>query len=258
MKMMNSLLALTSFLVLMFWWACSPKMPIGNPPATGFNATQSDQKAIKIADEVMAAMGGRTAWDQTHYLVWNFFGARKLYWDKWTGKVRVESEKDNYTVVVNIHDGTGMVKKDGEIMENRDSLSKYLTMAKNVWINDSYWLVMPFKLKDSGVTLKYVDERNNTAGALSDVLELTFSGVGETPDNKYHVFVDKTSRLVTEWSFFPNYTDEKARFSTPWTDYQTHGKIQLSSGRGTYELTEIGVYETLPEALFTTLEPVNY
>ena len=57
-----------------------------NPPAPGFN-TNSDAKAIEIADQVMEAMGGRKNWDDTRYLFWNFFGVRTLLWDKQSGDV---------------------------------------------------------------------------------------------------------------------------------------------------------------------------
>ena len=39
-----------------------------NPPAQGFNATDSDPQAIALADAAMAAMGGRANWDATRYI----------------------------------------------------------------------------------------------------------------------------------------------------------------------------------------------
>ncbi len=49
-----------------------------NAPAEGFNAADSDTKAIAIAiaDEVMSTMGGRKNWDDTRYITWRFFGFR--------------------------------------------------------------------------------------------------------------------------------------------------------------------------------------
>ncbi len=251
------LLALIFLIGSLCVMGCGGMKKLDNPPAEGFNLTGSDAQAIELADEVMQAMGGRKAWDETRYLVWNFFGARKLYWDKLTGAVRVDSEKDNYTVLVNVHDGKGQVKKDGEILTQPDSLSKYLGMAKSVWINDAYWLVMPFKLKDSGVTLKHLGTQNTEAGQAAEVLELTFDGVGDTPQNKYLVFVDPATKLVNQWTFYTNATDEKPRFSTPWEGYKTHGKILLSGGRGDYKLTEIAVYDQLPASVFNDLNPVS-
>ncbi|MEM9821604.1 MAG: hypothetical protein AAF985_11050 [Bacteroidota bacterium] len=167
------------------------------------------------------------------------------------GRVRIDSERDNFTVLMNIFTDEGKVKKDGIILEHPDSLKMYLANGKQIWINDSYWLVMPFKLKDSGVTLKYLGEQKTEAGQLADVLELTFTEVGATPDNKYHVFVDKQSRLVSQWDFYGKASDPEARFKTPWENYQQQGKILLSGDRGgDYQLTEIEVKDQMEDQVF--------
>ncbi|MDX1943160.1 MAG: hypothetical protein SFU99_21530 [Saprospiraceae bacterium] len=228
-----------------------------NPAAQGFNANASDAKAIQIADEVMQAMGGRQNWDDTHYIVWNFFGRRKLIWDKYTGDVRIESGKDIY--LVNINNNSGQIKMGEEILTNPDSIKKYVERGVGTWINDSYWLLMPFKLKDSGVTLKYLGEQTPPEGKPADVLQMTFENVGRTPDNKYRVYVDKESRLVSHWEYFQKYTDEKPSISSPWTNYQQYGKIILSSDRGpNRQLSQIAVYSEIPKSVFTSFEAVDY
>jgi len=201
------------------------------PAAADFNPSDSDPKAIALANETMQAMGGYKNWQKTRYIGWNFFGARTLLWDKHSGLVRIESEKDKYKVIVNINDNTGKVMLDNSIQSHPDTLSKYLDMAKNIWINDSYWLVMPFKLKDSGVALKYVESGKTKEGNEADVLSLTFQSVGKTPNNKYHVYIDKQTKLVRQWDFYTNADDESPRFTTPWEGYETYGSILLS-GRG--------------------------
>lgn len=268
-KAMRNLLTL--FLISILFYSCQPtsdstassntltssqELEI-NPAAEGFNKTNSDQKAIEIANEVMAAMGGRKSWDETQYLVWNFFGRRKLYWDKHKGKVRIESFPDSTTYLINIFTGEGKVKRGDEVLEHPDSLALYTKKGKSIWINDAYWLVMPFKLKDSGVTLKYVGEDTTQTGANADVLQLTFEEVGDTPDNKYLVYVDQESKLVSQWDFFGNFQDEAPRFSTPWEDYQDYGPIKLSGGRGKSQLTEIGRFSIMPEAVFDDFAIVN-
>ena len=230
---------------------CSTGSELSNPAAEGFNISASDQKAINIADAVMTAMGGRKNWDESRFISWDFFGSRKLWWDKHTGNVRVESQKEDYTVLVNIYDLSGKVKKNGVEISHPDSLAKYLEKGKNAWINDSYWLVMPFKLKDTGVTLKYLRQDTTQTGELADVLQLTFEKVGETPQNKYEVFVDKESRLVTQWTFYANADDPEPRFTTAWKDYKRYGKILLSGDRGNgYLLKDIKVEDSMPERLF--------
>ncbi len=230
----------------------------GNPAAEGFNAGASDPEAIAIADEVMEAMGGRDAWDDTRYIAWNFFGARHLLWDKQGQRVRIEVPRDSSIFLVDLENGTGKVKLGDEVVEHPDSLSKYLTQGKNIWINDSYWLVMPFKLKDSGVTLSYVGEDTTQAGIPADVLQLTFDGVGVTPQNRYLVYVDKQDHLVKQWDYFREADSTQANFSLPWADYMDYGGLKLSGNRGERELSDIQVLQEVPDRAFTSFDPVDY
>ena len=227
--------------------------PYGNPPADGFNMAGSDAQAIAIADEVMDAMGGRKAWDNTHYVCWNFFGRDALIWDKWTGNVRID-RSNGMTLIGNINDETGKAFMNGREITDADSVANLMQSAKSVWINHSYWLVMPYKLKDSGVTLKYVGEEATQDGRPADKLKLTFESVGRTPQNMYHVWVDKESKLVTQWAHFSNNTDEEPRFINPWADYQKYGNIMLSSSRGERGMEDIMVFDELPESVFTSPE----
>ncbi len=222
-----------------------------NPAAVGFNQTASDAKAIALADEVMQAMGGRKAWDETRFIKWNFFGRRSLQWDKLTGDVRIDSPSDSMVFLINVFDKTGRVQNNGHEITDTDSLAQMVKAGHEIWINDSYWLVMPFKLKDSGVTLKYKGQHTTEAGDPAEVLELTFDGVGVTPQNKYQVYVDKATKLVSQWAFFQKATDSEPRFVTPWAEYKKYGHILLASNRGKYELNEIGVFEFLPDSVFS-------
>ncbi|MFT5618244.1 MAG: hypothetical protein ACI85I_001475, partial [Arenicella sp.] len=181
-----------------------------NPPAKGFNLENSDEQAILIADKVMEAMGGRKNWDETRYIGWNFFGSRKLLWDKKSGNVRIEIPSKQTVLLVNVFNHTGKVKIGEKQLTQPDSIAKYVKQAENIWINDSYWLIMPFKLKDSGVTLKYLREDTVQTGQKAAVLQLTFEEVGKSPDNKYEVFVDKETNLVSQWAFFPTANSDSA------------------------------------------------
>lgn len=221
------------------------------PPEIGFNLDSSDAEAMALADEVMAAMGGYDNWKNTHYLSWNFFGRRKSLWNKWTGDVRIEVPESETIILVNVNDSTGKVSQGGKILLPSDTLCEQL-LRKGItwWINDSYWLVMPFKLKDSGVTLRYLGERMTQDSTLADCMQLTFENVGLSPEHKYQVYVDKTTKLVCQWDYFDNFKNETPAFSTPWKDYQEYGKVLLSSSRGQNALSEIQVLETVDEKRF--------
>jgi len=225
--MKNLLIVLTVILVC---FSCEneskPTKPalIGNPAAAGFRAELSDAKAIALADEVMEAMGGRMAYDTTRFVGWNFFGSRTLLWDKFENQVRIKGHKDTFDLILNMNDMTGECIHKGTKLVEADTLNTMLNRGKEIWINDSYWLVMPFKLKDSGVALKYERADTLPGGKDAEVLSLTFENVGVTPENKYEVWVDSIPRFVT-----------------PWVNYQKYGDLLLSDDRGNYKLTDIFV-----------------
>jgi len=203
----------------------------------------------------MEAMGGRANWDATRYITWRFFGGRLHIWDKSSGNIRYED--DNTVVVMNIHSQRGDAWDRGTRVTQPDTLAKRLTMAYRRWINDSYWLVMPYKLKDSGVTLKYKEEAALPDGRAADVLVLTFENVGVTPQNKYEVSVSRDRHLVEQWSFYRNASDPEPRFTMPWANWQRYGSILLNDNFGERQHSDIAVLEDVPAAAFESSAPVN-
>lgn len=225
----------------------------GNPAAEGFDEANSDPAAIELADSIMTAMGGRENWNNTRFISWDFFGRRKLVWDKWNGRVRIESPGDSTIYLVNVNTGEGRVQIKGQELTEPDSLGKMLDRAKSIWINDSYWLVMPFKLKDTGVTLKYMGEDTISNGTMCNVLQLTFSEVGDTPQNKYMVYVDVKDNLVKQWSYFRDAAQDSSNFTRPWDNYKKYGSILLSADRSDKGGPgNVSVANEMPDETFTT------
>jgi len=255
---MKNLSALALICLSLFLFSCGGNsgentFVYGNPAADGFNEAGSDAKAIAIADEVMEANGGREAWDNTRYICWSFFGRDDLVWDKWNGNVRIDTG-NGMTLLTNINDETGRAFMGDREITDADTLSNMMQRAKSIWINHSYWLVMPYKLKDSGVTLKFVGEEATQDGRMADKLNLTFEGVGRTPQNMYYVWVDKETRLVSQWAFYRSASDEEPGFINPWVEYKKHGNIMLSASRGQRGMEDIMVFDELPETVFTSPE----
>jgi hypothetical protein len=253
--------ALCLFIIAMLSLSCSTTtenvQTEENPASEGFNYEGSDPEAIVIADEVMKAMGGRQNWDATRHIAWNFFGSRDLVWDKWTGNVRIEVPRDTAVFLVNINTMEGRVSIRGTELTETDTLNYWLNRAKSIWINDSYWLVMPYKLKDSGLTLNYLGKDTTQTGENADVLALSFEAVGVTPQNRYKVWVDESSRLVSQWAYYANPTDTVPGFILPWLDWQNYGSIKLSGDRGQRKLSNIRVYDELPESVYMLFDKVN-
>ncbi len=230
---------------------------VENLPAEGFDITNSSPEAIKIADDVMNAMGGRKNWDNLRCISWNFFGNRKLYWDKWTGDVRIKYLKEDREAIININTDQGRVMMKGEEITHPDSLNKYLRQAKGSWINDSYWLCMPFKLKDSGVTLEYIDSDTTQDGRDAYILSLRFKDVGFTPQNYYEIWVDSETKLVSQWAFYREESQDDPNFIMPWREYKDFNGVMLSGNRGARELTEIQRHDSFPETFFSDFSPIG-
>ncbi|GGF71227.1 hypothetical protein [Wenyingzhuangia marina] len=217
-------------------------------------AQNSSKKAKEIALEVMEQMGGVKNWNNTHFIKWDF-GKRTLYWDKWSGDVRVENPEQNLVVLVNINTLKGKSFKNGVLVEDTEKAQKLLQQGKEWWINDSYWLVMPWKLLDPGVNLKYIETEKLPDGHTADVLQMTFENVGVTPENKYLIYVDQQEHLVKQWSYFPNFNDKTPKFTMAWNNYQKAGNILLSFDRlnGTFGPKNVVVSKQVDNKIFTEL-----
>ena len=222
------------------------------PAAAQEESADEAAQAEAIARETIETMGGEEAWNETRFLSWTWLGQRH-FWDKWTGDFRWE--RDSLTSIINTNTREGRYWIDGVEVTDPDSLEPLLDEVYRRWVNNSYWLVMPFKLLDPGVNLRYMGERESAAGEMAQVLEMTFEGVGLTPQNRYEVLVDKESRLVCEWTHWTNRDDTEPYFVRPWTDWEKYGGIMLASerGDGPLDITGIEAPEEFPEGIFEDL-----
>lgn len=248
------------FVVLLFLVSCTSNDPQNPQKRTkqsesatkraGFQPSSSDEKAIVIANDVIQAMGGEQTWENTAYIRWNFFGRRQLLWDKRNDRVKIQIPDQKTTINLDFSADTGNVYQQGEQITAKDSVQQFLQKGKQMWANDAYWLAMPFKLKDKGVQLSYLGEDTLKNKQLVDVLEVTFNEVGFTPQNKYHVFVGQDSNLVRKWAFYQKASHSEPSMVTPWKDYRRYGDLLLSSNRGRFQLSDIAVYDSVPDAVF--------
>ncbi|HEY4653627.1 MAG TPA: hypothetical protein VIH22_03890 [Cyclobacteriaceae bacterium] len=222
-----------------------------NPPAPGFDLANSDPAAVELADSIMVAMGGRENWDNTRFISWNFEGRHDLVWDKQTGNVRIESSDDSAIYLLNVKTNKGRVLESGREVISPDSLSDKLRKARTIWANDSYWLVMPFRLKSNGVTLKYLGEER-TDSARYNVLQLTITKTAVAPGGRYIAYVDLTDNLVKAWSDFSDSGPDTGETVLPWDNYRRYGNILLSADRtGGTGPRDVRVDSRLPDELFT-------
>ena len=247
----KSFIILSSFFI--FLMACAKPSKI-DQTSTG----SIDPKAKSIAMSTMEAMGGQEKWDKLHYVSWTFFGNRHLVWDKLGGMVRIEIPKDTSIYLLDLQKMTGKVMRSGKVLTDADKVKEELNKAKSMRINDSYWLFMPFKLMDNGVNLQYLREDTTLKGSPASVLQLTFNAVGNTPENKYEVYVEKDN-LIKQWAYFKSATQTEAPRIWPWDNYKSFDGLMLSSERSDKSgPSNVKVYNKLDETVFTSFNKFSF
>lgn len=226
----------------------------------------TDPKAVAIAEQVLAELGGQQAWDETRYLHFGFAGRRQHWWDKWDGRYRLEGknrEGQSYVVLMNLN--TRVAKAawlDGQPVTG-EALEKQVDDAYGAWINDTYWLLMPYKLRDPGVNLAYAGEET-IDGAAYDKLALSFEQVGLTPGDRYWAYVNRATHRMDRWEYILQ-SDPPGQAPTAWrwVDWQRYGKILLSplrqqvTGDRSMALTPIEVLDFLPATVFQDSKPLS-
>ena len=241
------------------------------PGAVSMPRAASDARATAIADRVMDALGGKAAWDATRFLRFGFgseregkFVGRTHTWDKWTGRYRVEGqtrEGDPFVVLMNVNTREGSAWLKGRKLEGAE-LKAQLERGYGMWVNDTYWLLMPYKMRDPGVVLAYDGEEKGASGAVYDKVKLTFDNVGLTPRDAYWVWVNRDTGLVDRWDFVLK--GEAAPPTTfTWTGWKKYGGIMLAGERVNPAenrkilLPDIAVMESVPDSVFTSPDPIR-
>ncbi|TGE15309.1 hypothetical protein [Hymenobacter elongatus] len=231
---------------------------VAYPAAAGFDQAGSDARALAWADTVMRQMGGYAAWQQTRLLGWDFLDGSYQLWDKQTGDFRWQ--KDTLVAVYNLGAKQGKAFSKGQDISASEKGKKLLDRMYPIWVNNSWWLLMPFKLKDSGVTLTYKGAGQLMDGTPAQVLTMTFKNVGVTPDNKYEVYISPTTKLVEEWAYFPKATDAQPAFRRRWTEYRPYNTLLLAAdrtdGKDGRRLNHITARATVPANVMQNPQPI--
>lgn len=182
-------------------------------------AAAADASAAQLAQAVWQASGGEN-WANVKAIDFTFAvekGGQTVlsaehHWDvaaqtdrvKWKGK----------DVTVNL----------AEPASDEDAKAAYAR-----WVNDSYWLLAPLKLKQRGVNV--TDEGTKEIdGGQRQVLRLSFGKVGLTPNDQYNWYIDPQTKLMTSWDYMPE--PGKSMHAT-WTDYRKSGGLTLATNHST-------------------------
>jgi hypothetical protein len=93
------------------------------------------------------------------------------------------------------------------------------------WVNDSYWLLAPLKVRDRGVRVEAGGPKD-LKGVAFETLRLTFSGVGLTPTDQYIFYVDPKTKLPVAWDYIPA---SGAGMQATWEKFQSFGGLNLAT-----------------------------
>ena len=209
-----------------------------------------DAASLHLVEEMETAMGGRSAYHALENIRWNFFGARLWWWNKTNGDVRVYAFKDSIHLVMNVETKKGRVAEKGSEIMDASEVAAWMEKGFSWWINDSYWLVMPFKLRDAGVKLTYLGTRNSLDSMTCEVSRMTFDNVGITPDNAYDLYFDPQSHMLVQWDFYKQSADSIPGFQMPWQGYEIFEGVKFSTDRGQRKISSIAVDLSLSEDIF--------
>jgi len=204
----------------------------------------ADSEVTRIHSRMIGTAAPDNGWEQARYIQFDWIVAREEgpvrrshRWDRYTGEYRFEAEVEGgrRVVLFNVNNPTeGQAWQDGQPLEG-EALTDALRSANSAYINDSYWLLMPYKWSDPGVNASFVGEETDDQGRAWEVVELTFDGVGLTPQNKYRGFVNPETGLMEQWYHYRSAEDSVPSTVTGWTEWRQVGPIMLSPLRPTPE-----------------------
>jgi hypothetical protein len=176
----------------------------------------AEDPAAQLAGKVMSAVGAEQ-WAQVKEIKFTFnvdAGGKTVLsaahdWNLATGKDTVSWAGKTVTV---------------DLANPGSSADEKAAFAR--WTNDSYWLLMPLKLKDRGTNVAAMPPQE-IEGKKFKVLQLSFGKIGMTPKDHYNLYIDPKTDLVAQWDYMP---EPSKKVHGTWEDYRDFSGIKLSTG----------------------------
>lgn len=148
-------------------------------------------RAEYLADKMLTALN-YNAWQNLGAIAWSYPRGHDYIWDKQANLVSVKW--DDFTVLLNPENKQGIVYK-GKKEITGDNQREYLNKAFEYFVNDSFWLIAPFKARDPGTTRKVVKYKSN------DALLVQYNSGGVTPGDSY-LWILNDDGMPVAWKFW--------------------------------------------------------
>jgi hypothetical protein len=131
------------------------------------------------------------------------------------------------------HDVTANLSKPATEGEEKTAFAR--------WVNDSYWLLAPLKIRDKGVKVEAGGPKDLN-GTSVETINLSFDSVGLTPTDRYVLYIDPQTKMPKAWDYIPA---TGTGLQATWEKFQNFGGLNLAtehnfSGKS-IKLTEIKV-----------------
>ena len=154
------------------------------PLPKGIEGAEADALASKMLIAVK-----HEDYKNTRYLSWTFPGGHHYVWDKDQHKVDVSW--NDTTVNLNLKNPT----ESSVLIDKQKAIDKDKTnaieKALSYFNNDSFWLVAPHKIFDTGVKRSIVTQENGDKALL-----ITYSSGGTTPGDSYLWILDENAKPI--------------------------------------------------------------
>jgi hypothetical protein len=173
-----------------------------------------------LATELWKASGGEK-WDKVKQIDFTFAveqDGKRLFTAQHSWNVAAGTDKVKWTdkqgkehdLTVNL----AVAPQDGEAKE-----------AYARWVNDTYWLLAPLKIRDRGVKVEATGPKDLNGVSL-ETIQLSFDNVGLTPTDRYVFYIDPQTKLPRAWDYIPQ-TGEGLQAT--WEKYQEFGGLNLAT-----------------------------
>ena len=131
------------------------------------------------------------------------------------------------------HDTTANLANPAKEGEEKDAFAR--------WVNDSYWLLAPLKIRDKGVKVEAGGPKD-MGGTSMETINLSFDSVGLTPTDRYVFYIDPQTKLPKAWDYIPQ---TGTGMQATWEKFQDFGGLKLATEHNfngkTIKLTDIKV-----------------
>ena len=146
---------------------------------------EKGEKADALATKMLTALN-KDAFDTTEIIEWNFINEHFYVWHKQENLVEV-SWDENKVLLKTKKPSDSEVYINDKLTKNDDLIKQ----AESYFNNDSFWLIAPYKVFDSGTERRLVNYNDK------DALLITYKTGGSTPGDSYLWILDENNMPIS-------------------------------------------------------------